>query len=121
MNGIERQVIVAIELKTTEKFGEVNRITGVYGRQNFEQFIDRQFETGKLLAVNKEKTDNMLHSIGKKYPKENSYISYDDTITYSIENVKYPDGNLNLQYLQAKVRPYRKKERNRISYRLMYG
>ncbi|MCI5805053.1 MAG: DUF3991 domain-containing protein, partial [Clostridium sp.] len=91
----ERQVIVAIELKTTEKFGEVNRITSVYGRQNFEQFIDRQFETGKLLAVNKEKTDNMLHSIGKKYPKENSYISYDDTITYSIENVKYPDGNLN--------------------------
>lgn len=86
-----REVLVAIQLNKNENFEEVNSITSIYGRENFSDFLDRQFENGKVLAVNKHKTDKMLHSIGKKYPKENTLISYDDSIAYTLENVKFQE------------------------------
>ena len=39
-------------------------------------------------AANKEKADIMLRSRGLQLPKEETYISYDDSIPYSIDNVK---------------------------------
>ena len=33
-------------------------------------------ELRKLLAVNKEKADDLLRSIGKSYPKENTFICF---------------------------------------------
>ena len=38
-------------------------------------FIETNKENGNLLAANKEKADGLLHSIGKSYPKENTFIS----------------------------------------------
>ena len=67
---------MAIELDRQEGFSEVNSIRSLYGRDNFSFFISDRIDSGKLLAVNKEKADDLLRSIGKSYPKENTFISF---------------------------------------------
>lgn len=91
-----REILVAIELNKRDSFGEVNNITSAYGRENFREYLEWQFESGNVIAANKNKADEMLHSIGKKYPKENTIISFDNSITYSLENVK----SLNENFLE---------------------
>lgn len=86
----DREIIVAVELDKTSGFQEVNQISSAYGRENFADFLDRQMEQGKIIAVNEEKANEMLLSIGKKYPKENTFISFDNSIAYSTQNVKPP-------------------------------
>lgn len=82
-----REIVVAIELNQKEGFQEVNKVTSAYGRNDFSSYFDRQLESRKLLAINTEKADDLLHSIGKKYPKENTFISFDNSIAYTKENV----------------------------------
>lgn len=85
-----RAVIVAVELNKAEGFREINNITSTYGRNNFTEFLNQKAERGEIIAVNKDKADEMLRSIGKKYPEENTFISFDSSIAYSTQNVKYP-------------------------------
>lgn len=82
-----REIVVAIELNQREAFQEVNKVTSAYGRNDFRAYFDRQLENGKLLAINTDKADDLLHSIGKRYPKENTFISFDNSIAYTMENV----------------------------------
>lgn len=90
----DREIIVAIELNKVSGFQEVNQVSSAYGRENFSDFLDRQMEQGKIIAVNEEKANDLLHSIGKKYPKENTFISFDNSIAYTKGNVKYPEENI---------------------------
>ena len=46
-----------------------------------------------LIAINKEKANEMLHSIEKWYLKENTLISFNNSIAYSTANVKYISEN----------------------------
>ena len=39
-------------------------------------FVGDNIEKGNLLAANKKKADGLLRSIGKSYPKENTFISF---------------------------------------------
>lgn len=86
----DRTVIVAVELNKAEGFREVNNITSTYGRNSFIEFLKQKAERGEIIAINKDKANEMLHSIGKQYPKENTFISFNDSIAYSMQNVKYP-------------------------------
>ena len=56
----------------------------------------KDFNEDLVEAVNEEKNDNIIHSVGKEYSKENSYISNGDMMTYSIENGKALNANLDL-------------------------
>ena len=85
-----RDVVAAVELHKAVGFDEINHVTSIYGRENIVRYISEQMEQGKLLAINREKADELLHSIGKSYPKENTIISFDNSIAYSAANVKYP-------------------------------
>ena len=71
-----RNIVVAIEFDRQEAFMRVNSIRSVYGRDNLSSFIGENIDKGKLLAVNKRKADELLRSIGKSYPKENTFISF---------------------------------------------
>ena len=71
-----RNIVIAIEINRQESFDRVNSIRSIYGRDNWAYFIDENFEEGNLLAANRKKADNMLRSIGKSYPKENTFISF---------------------------------------------
>lgn len=85
-----RTVIVSVELNKAEGFREVNNITSTYGRNSFTDFLKQKAERGEIIAINKDKANEMLRSIGKQYPKENTFISFNDSIAYSMQNVKYP-------------------------------
>ncbi len=89
-----RNIVVAVELDKQENFSSVNSILSPYGRDNLKHYIEENMEKSKLLAVNTEKADEMLHSIGKSYPKENTFISFDNSIAYTTTNVKYPQSEL---------------------------
>lgn len=72
----DRKIVVAIEFNRQEGFTQVNSIRSVYGRDNLDYFIGENIENGNLLAANKEKADELLRSMGKSYPEENTFISF---------------------------------------------
>ena len=45
----------------------------------------------------------MLHSIGKKYPEENTFISYDDSVAYALKNIKYPEEKISGKDIKVKI------------------
>jgi len=71
-----RNVVVAIEFDRQEGFSKVNSVRSLYGRDNLSFFVGDNIEKGNLLAANKKKADGLLRSIGKSYPKENTFISF---------------------------------------------
>lgn len=86
-----RNIVVAISLNEKEGFEKVNRIRSAYGRDNIENYIEKNMRNGNLIAINIKKANDMFHSIEKWYLKENPHISFDNTIAYTTENVKYPE------------------------------
>ena len=81
-------IMIAVALEQLNKQHAVNRISSLYGKDRIFNYISAQLSQDNLIAANKEKADIMLQSRGLHLPKEETYISYDDTIPYSIENVK---------------------------------
>lgn len=54
--------------------------------------VSDEMEEVEVLDISpgeKENADKMLRSIGLSLPKENTIISYDDSIAYTLDNVKY--------------------------------
>ena len=72
----DRNIIIAIEFNRQEGFAQVNSIRSIYGRDKLEYFIGDSIDSGNLLAAQKQKADELLRSIGKSYPKENTFISF---------------------------------------------
>lgn len=70
-----RNIVIAMELNRCEGFSLVNSIRSIYGRDNLSFYISKNIDEGKLIGINKNKADEMLRSIGKSYPKENTFIS----------------------------------------------
>ena len=85
-----KEILIAISLDNTIGFKEVNRVSSVYGKDNMSNYLNRQIAEHNLLAVNVEKANEMLHSAGVQFPMENTFISFDNSIAYTMENVKYP-------------------------------
>ena len=57
-------------------------------RKEPEKSYGQKSPTASPFAVNKEKANKMLRSIRKWYPKENTFISFDNTIAYTTNNDK---------------------------------
>ncbi len=72
----DRNIVVVIEVDRQEAFTRVNSIRSVYGRDELSFFISNNLENGCLLAANRKKADELLRSIGKSYPEENTFISF---------------------------------------------
>lgn len=83
-----KSVIVAIDLNASSTRHEVNRVTSVYGKNNIHNYLKNQLEN--LIACNEEKANVMLQSLGLQLPQEETYISFNDSISYTVKNVKYP-------------------------------
>ncbi len=88
-----REIMIAVNINEKGKRQEVNRISSAYGRNNMQNYLKAQMEQGNLIAVNKEKADKMLQSAGLQLPLEETFISFNDSIAYSTQNVKYPQEN----------------------------
>ena len=86
-----RNIMIPVDLSKDSATCEVNAIRSTYGRDNLQSFLDKAFADGRVLAVDMKKADEMNLSNGKWYPKAISFICYDNSIAYSLNNVKYPD------------------------------
>ena len=89
----DRQILVSVQLNKAGDSVEINDVTSAYGRKGFARFIENEINKGSLLAANKEKANELLHSIGKKYPEANVVIDFDNSISYTTLNVKYPENS----------------------------
>lgn len=90
----QRGIMIAVSLNEMKNHHEVNRISSVYGRNNMTNYLKAQIEQGNLIAANKEKANEMLQTIGLQLPLEETFISFDNSITYSLDNVNYPQADL---------------------------
>lgn len=86
-----KEIIVAVEYGKRIGFDEVNSISSIYGKDHFIQYLKNNIKLKNVIAIDIKKADQMLHSIGVDFPEENTFISFDNSIAYTTENVNYPN------------------------------
>lgn len=91
----QRGIMISLALDQKRRFSVVNRITSVYGRNNFKNYLQAQVDNNNTISYNKEKTDKLFKDIGHQLPKLNTAICFDNSIAYTINNVKTPNVDLN--------------------------
>ena len=87
-------IIVTVSLNSVERHCVVNRISSIYGKRNIGNYIKNQMVNNNLIACNKEKTDNMFQSLGLQLPPEETFIGYNNSISYTMQNVKGVSDNV---------------------------
>ena len=65
----------------------VNMISSAYGRNNLSEYINKCINNDMLIAVNTEKADEVLLSIGGHFSKAMAPINFDNTIAYTLKSV----------------------------------
>lgn len=72
--------------------GKISDISTMYGKKNLSSYLLNNMS--KILAVNIKKAD-MFANIGNQYSKSiyDTVNCFDDSIAYTIKNVKYPQKN----------------------------
>ena len=83
-----RPIVVSVILDKKSGRTMINGVSSVYGRDKFEEYLERQIQAGNILAFDNKKAEPLLQPIGKWYPKRGEVFSYDATIAYSMESVK---------------------------------
>lgn len=89
-----REIMVAVALEKQVDQHVVNEITSMYGRDNMIGFIKRNLEDKKILAYNIEKANKIIRPIGGDFPEGEPFISFDNSIAYSMQNVNFPENSL---------------------------
>lgn len=84
----DKEIIIAIEYNKIGDIGKINSVSSAYGKDNFPTYIKENIQKNNLIAINIEKANKMLLSIGVDFPEANTFISFDNSIAYSVENVK---------------------------------
>ncbi len=93
-----KQIIIAVGLERRKNQMEINRITSLYGKDNFKNYLEKQIGNQNLVALNKMKADKLFQAIRLQSPDVETLISYNDSIAYTKDNVKYPTQQNNEQY-----------------------
>lgn len=83
-----RPVIVSVALNRMNGRHPANQVTSVYGREGFDSYLRRQVRLGNLIAINKKQANRMFQSAGVQFPMEETLISFDNSIAYTLDNVK---------------------------------
>lgn len=66
----------------------VNVVSSIYGRNNVDDYLWRCVDKNMILAINKEKVNEVNLSIGGHFSEAISLINFDDTIANTIKCVK---------------------------------
>lgn len=83
-----KEIIVAISINKKEKRQLVNRVSSIYGKDDIHNYINKQINQGNLIAVNTQKANEMLQSLELQLPSEETFISFNNSISYSMQSVK---------------------------------
>lgn len=86
-----RPIVVSVLMDKKSGRTMINGVSSVYGRDKFEEYLERQIQADNILAFDNKKAEPLLQPIGKWYPKRGEVFSYDSTIAYSMESVKKND------------------------------
>lgn len=81
-------IIISIQFNKQHKNHLINNISSAYGKGGFKEYMERQIGFRNILAVNKNKVNEMFQSLGLQLPPEETIINFSDNITYSIKDVK---------------------------------
>lgn len=65
---------------------ESNFITSIYGRENFEEFINRAINNNKILFIDKQKSQELFSVLGLEFSKGLNSLDF-DTIIHQSRNI----------------------------------
>ena len=108
----ERNIICIVTLDKKESQYTVNRLSSLYGKRELFEYLSKAFLESRVVSMHKEKAGTLLHSIGCQSPKENTITSFDNSIAYSLANVKYPEITNPNKYMERKNNMPIKEENN---------
>lgn len=81
-------LLFALTLDVRGQKGTVNRIDSIYGKKNMLNYIQKAIAADSILAMNTKKADELSSYIGCQSPKSATILCFDNSITYTDENVK---------------------------------
>lgn len=85
-NNQGKYIIVPIALDLRSVDSTANKITSVYGKNNILSYLNKH--SNQILAINKEKADKLFTTIGYQLSKTTSAIYFNNSISYTMQNVK---------------------------------
>ncbi len=68
--------------------------------------MTEQIKKDNLLALNIKKAEKLFYDEGVDFPKRKRFISYDDSIAYTLANVNYLSKNILTAYGRNRFRNY---------------
>lgn len=86
----DKNIIIPIEINKLQKGAEVNQVLSIYGKEHIKNYLNKLTGNNLILAYNKEKADELFTVTGANSPAATSIICYNNSITYTKDNVKYP-------------------------------
>ena len=96
-----QNIVVPMILDVKGQNGRVNRVTTIHGKKNLENYLNKVIESSSIMAINKTKADKLFSDIGIQSPKSTTIICFDNSISYSMHNVKIPGQNLQVNKEKA--------------------
>ncbi|MBR6622542.1 MAG: hypothetical protein IKK91_01390 [Ruminococcus sp.] len=91
-----QNIVVPMILDVKGQNGRVNRVTTIHGKKNLENYLNKVIASSSIMAINKTKADKLFSDIGIQSPKSTTIICFDNSISYSMHNVKIPEQNLQI-------------------------
>lgn len=85
-----KNIIVPVTLDVRGTTGVVCKINSIYGKDKLHNYIQKAIDNNLILAYNIKKADKLFTDIGCQSSKSTSAYCYNDSISYSTANVKYP-------------------------------
>lgn len=85
----DRYIFAFVAFDQVGATANVNMIASTYGRNNLKEYLERCIENDMVLAINKEKVNDVCLSIGGHFSEATALINFDNTIAYTLKSVKY--------------------------------
>ncbi len=89
MDNSGRYIFAFVAINQEGAVANINRISSLYGREDLIEYLNKCIANEMILAVNKEKVNDVRLSIGGDFPKATAPINFDNTIAYTLRSVKY--------------------------------
>lgn len=85
-----RPIFVTVDLNKRSGRTEIHKVTSIYGRDRFQEYLKLQNNLKNILAIDNKKAESLLQPIGKWYPKRGRIISFGINIAYNIGKCQIP-------------------------------
>lgn len=99
LNNDLKNIIVPIALDLRSTNSTVNKITSIYGKNNVLNYLNKHKD--QIIAYNKEKADKLFTTIGYQLSQTTSAICFDNSISYTTQNVNISKENFDIALKQC--------------------